>query len=124
MKRISTLVIATVGGAVLMLPGTASAGVVQVPQNVLESGYATGIVPVHARRHAPHSNGYGYNNGAAIAGAILGGLAYGYGRRSYRPHSYGYGGYGYRRSYSYGYPRSYGYSYGGYGGYGMYGGYR
>lgn len=127
-KWISSLAVAAMGGALLALPATAEAGMVQVPQNAVETGYAGGVIPVHSPRR---SYGYGYNSGAAIAGAIIGGLAYGYGRRSYNRPSYGYGSYSYRRGYGYSYgyrypPRyGYGYSYGGYGGYGgMYGGYR
>lgn len=129
-KWISSIAVAAMGGALLALPSTASAGTIQVPQNVIAGDYASGIIPVHSTRH---THNYGYNSGAAIAGAIIGGLAYGYGRRSYSQRSYGYNTYGYRRGYgySYGYSRrpsygyGYGHSYGGYGGYGgMYGGYR
>jgi len=128
-KWISSLAVAAMGGALLALPATAEAGMVQVPQNAVETGYAGGVIPVHSTRR---SYGYGYNSGAAIAGAIIGGLAYGYtnrsySRRSYGYRSYGYRSYGYRRGYgySYSYPPSYGYSYGrGYGGYGGFGGYR
>lgn len=119
-KLISSLVVATVGGALLALPGTASAGIVHVPQSVSDADSVAGIVQVHSRRY-----GYGYNSGAAVAGAIISGLAYGYGHRSYSRRHYGYGSYGYRHNY--GYRRHYGYgSYGyrGYGGYGMYEGSR
>ena len=128
-KWISSLAMVTLSGALLALPNAAGAGMVQMPQNLVEAELAGGVIPVHSTRHS-----YGYNSGAAIVGAIIGGLAYGgYGHHSYRRHSYGYGSYGYRHGYGYGhgygyrpsYGHSYGHSYGGYGGYGsMNGGYR
>ena len=118
-KWIVSLVVATVSGAVLALPGTASAGMVHVPQTVTDNESAAGMLQVHSRRYRYN---YNYNTGSAIVGAIIGGLAYDHATRNYSRRHYGYSGYRNRHGYGngYGYRRHYGYRNHGYGGYGGY----
>ncbi len=120
-------------GVFVMMPGGANAGAVHVPQTIAGNGaVSNGIVNVHSRHH-------GSQQGAAIVGAIINGIAQHQQHRSYRrhynsnPYPYGYSSYGYRRGYGhrsyghrgyghrgyrYGYGHGYGYGYGGaYGGY-------
>jgi hypothetical protein len=66
-------------------------------------------------RYSSHRHHHNNNAGAAIAGALVGGvLGYALGSSQGRGYSYpshGYSNYGYRQTYNYGYP-SYGYNYG------------